>query len=58
MTACDFDEMPETEEDTLFRCTICGREGSVGRCCGRDTRNEKAKMDIARERVEAPQTWR
>ena len=26
------------EEERKFRCTKCGRIGSVGRCCGRDTR--------------------
>jgi len=24
--------------DTLYRCTVCGRVGSVGRCCGDETR--------------------
>ena len=26
------------EKDTWYRCTICGREGAVGRCCGDETR--------------------
>ena len=26
--------------DSQFRCTKCGRIGNVGRCCGRDTREE------------------
>ena len=25
-------------EADLWRCTVCGRIGSVGRCCGTDTR--------------------
>lgn len=34
------------ENDTWYKCTVCGREGTVGRCCGDDTRiplNDKAK---------------
>ena len=26
------------EKDTWYRCTICGRKGTVGRCCGDETR--------------------
>ena len=26
------------ENDTWYRCTMCGREGRVGRCCGDETR--------------------
>ena len=26
------------EEERKYRCTECGRIGTVGRCCGRDTR--------------------
>jgi len=26
-------------EADLWRCTVCGRIGTVGRCCGEDTRN-------------------
>ena len=32
-----------------FRCTICGQIGTVGRCCGRDTReplNEMARAEV------------
>lgn len=25
-------------EADLWRCTVCGRIGTVGRCCGEDTR--------------------
>jgi len=25
------------EEERKFRCTKCGRIGTVGRCCGRNT---------------------
>ena len=35
-------------EDTLYRCTVCGREGTVGRCCGEETReplNDTAKEE-------------
>ncbi len=27
-----------SSETDLWRCTICGRIGTVGRCCGEDTR--------------------
>ena len=36
------------ENDTWYKCTICGREGTVGRCCGDDTRiplNDLAKKE-------------
>lgn len=36
------------ETDTWYKCTICGREGRVGRCCGDETRvplNNKAKEE-------------
>lgn len=36
--------------DTWYRCTVCGREGTVGRCCGDETRiplNEKARKEQA-----------
>lgn len=36
-------------DDTLFRCTVCGRIGLVGRCCGEDTR--EPLNDLAREEV-------
>lgn len=26
------------ENDTWYKCTVCGREGRVGRCCGDETR--------------------
>ncbi|UOF76708.1 putative vrR-nuclease [Caudoviricetes sp.] len=28
----------QRSNNTLWRCTICGRIGEVGRCCGDDTR--------------------
>jgi len=34
--------------DTWYKCTVCGREGRVGRCCGNETRiplNELAKIE-------------
>lgn len=36
--------------DSRFRCTVCGRIGTVGRCCGLDTReplNDLAKAELA-----------
>ncbi len=35
------------KDDTWYRCTVCGREGRVGRCCGYDTR--EPMNDAARE---------
>ena len=38
------------ENDTWYRCTVCGREGRVGRCCGDETRaplNDLAKKEQA-----------
>jgi predicted nucleic acid-binding Zn-ribbon protein len=28
----------EVKETDLWRCTVCGRVGTVGRCCGEETR--------------------
>ena len=28
----------EAKEPDLWRCTVCGRVGTVGRCCGEETR--------------------
>ena len=30
-------------DDSQFRCTECGRIGTVGRCCGRDTQEAVCK---------------
>lgn len=38
------------KNDTWYRCTVCGREGRVGRCCGDETRiplNALAKKEQA-----------
>lgn len=32
------------KETDLWRCTVCGRFGAVGRCCGEETR-ERASME-------------
>lgn len=34
----------EVKEPDLWRCTVCGRFGTVGRCCGEETR-EPANME-------------
>lgn len=37
------------DDDSQFRCTVCGQVGSVGRCCGLDTReplNELARAEL------------
>ena len=39
--------------DSQFRCTVCGQVGTVGRCCGLDTReplNDLARAELERER--------
>jgi hypothetical protein len=39
-------------DDSQFRCTVCGRIGTVGRCCGLETReplNELARLELERE---------
>lgn len=36
------------DEEPKFRCTVCGRIGSVGRCCGVDSReplNDAARAE-------------
>ena len=36
--------------DTQFRCTVCGQIGTVGRCCGLNTReplNDLARAELA-----------
>ena len=38
-----------SDTDPLFRCTVCGQIGTVGRCCGLETRepmNELAHLEI------------
>ncbi len=59
------DEMDEklnnTDTDTWYRCTVCGREGKVGRCCGDETRiplNEKARKEQAAQRHENGTSYR
>ena len=32
------------KENDLWRCTVCGRFGTVGRCCGEETR-ERANTE-------------
>ena len=34
----------QTKETDLWRCTVCGRVGTVGRCCGEETR-ERVNME-------------
>lgn len=38
------DAQGEVKETDLWRCTVCGRVGTVGRCCGEETR-ERASME-------------
>ena len=41
----------EVKEPDLWRCTVCGRLGTVGRCCGEETR-ERASMEQLLEEYE------
>ena len=53
------------KNDTWYRCTICGREGFVGRCCGDETREplnelaikEQAKMEIKMNQKQLFAEW-
>ncbi len=41
-----------TKEQPLFRCTVCGQVGTVGRCCGLGTReplNDAARAEMERK---------
>ena len=43
----------QIEDDAMFRCTVCGQIGTVGRCCGLDTReplNELARARVVSDR--------
>ena len=41
----------EVKEPDLWRCTVCGRVGTVGRCCGEETRERANIRDLMRERL-------
>ncbi len=47
-------DMPcaESDETDLWRCTVCGRLGTVGRCCGEETR-EPVRAPNARVKAAA-----
>ena len=30
--------LKDKKEDTWYKCTVCGQEGFVGKCCGEETR--------------------
>ena len=36
------------KETNLWRCTVCGRIGTVGRCCGEETREPVTHNDLAK----------
>lgn len=36
----------EAKETDLWRCTVCGRVGTVGRCCGEETREPLGLADM------------
>ena len=48
--------MTEIENDTWYKCSICGRNGTVARCCGKETRiplNEKARIEQSKINTES-----
>ena len=48
-------------ETTLYECTVCGRIGNVGRCCGDETRrtlNNEARAEIETCHAEAATLYR
>lgn len=45
-------DLLEAKETDLWRCTVCGRVGTVGRCCGEETR-ERANMGSLQAEIEA-----
>lgn len=38
-------------EADLWRCTVCGRTGTVGRCCGEETREPVRAHNALKERM-------
>ena len=44
LRAADTALAKENSDDCLWRCTVCGRIGTVGRCCGEETR-ERVNME-------------
>jgi hypothetical protein len=50
-TAVDVSSTNLIADDTQWQCTVCGRIGRVGRCCGNETRkplNEAAREEERR----------
>lgn len=43
--------------EQLWRCTVCGQIGTVGRCCGRDTREPVGGTAGANEPKHTPGPW-
>ena len=37
------------EEEQKYQCTECGRIGTVGRCCGRDTQEAVCKENSVKD---------
>lgn len=36
----------------LWRCTVCGRIGTVGRCCGEETRERVEALDLLPDEID------
>jgi hypothetical protein len=50
--------MSEKSNEQLWRCTVCGQIGTVGRCCWRDTREPVGGTAGANEPKHTPGPWR
>jgi hypothetical protein len=42
----------EAKETDLWRCTVCGRIGTVGRCCGEETRERVEALALLPDEID------
>jgi ribosomal protein L37AE/L43A len=47
----------EVKETDLWRCTVCGRVGTVGRCCGEETRERVTMEQLLTENERELKEW-
>lgn len=50
-TEADDEPCDVANEADLWRCTVCGRLGTVGRCCGEETREPALPDDAPAKRA-------
>ena len=43
--------MKAPNDDPSWKCTKCGRIGTVGRCCGRETRRPLNEAAVKEEQI-------